>query len=228
MWEKWYTPDCGHLDTVFTVNMDSHDEYFAYQRKVEEHNDKVTRWEENHMTVNSLLFLHYDPEMKAILKAHENWDPTDDNDYLALLFTIGDVMNDTIRELSDLATRGCDSEVAHASEVPPGEKVSTHDPEPVGTECDIQIPEYNWVPNDWETENEPKIPEANVSKENIVETTHVSLCKSQTIDCSFVLNKEELAVAVRDVTPAAFEKVDVEVREVNPANGSTNDVIAAV
>ena len=70
VWEKWKTPDWSHLDTVCTVNMDSHDEYFVYQRKVEEHNDKVTKWEENHMTANSLLFLHCGPEMKAILKAH--------------------------------------------------------------------------------------------------------------------------------------------------------------
>ena len=70
--EKWQTPDCSHLDTVCTVNMDSHDEYFAYQRKAEEHNHKVDWWEKNHMTDNSLLFLHCDPEMKAILKAHKN------------------------------------------------------------------------------------------------------------------------------------------------------------
>ena len=100
VWEKWQTPDCSQIDTVCTVNMDSHDEYFAYQRKVEEHNHKVDRWEENHMTVNSLLFLHCNPDTKAILKAHKNWDPTDQNDCLALLFTIGDVMNDTIREFS--------------------------------------------------------------------------------------------------------------------------------
>ena len=43
VWEKWQTPDCSHLDTVCTVNMDSRDEYFAYQRKVEEHNHKVDR-----------------------------------------------------------------------------------------------------------------------------------------------------------------------------------------
>ena len=110
------------------------------------------------MTVNSLLFLHYDREMKAILKAHKNWDPTDQNDCLALLFTIGGVMNDMIREFcekekenADLASRGCDAEVAHVSDVPAGEKLSTHDPEPVRTECDVQIPEYEWVPYDWET-----------------------------------------------------------------------------
>ena len=65
--------------------------------------------------------------------------------------------------------------------------------------------------------------EADVRKENIVETTHVSLGTSQTIDCPFVLNEEELVM-----TAIAFEKVDVEVPEVNPAKGSTSDVIAAV
>ena len=44
--------------------------------------------------------------------------------------------------------KGCDAEVGHVSDVPAGEKVSTHDPEPVGTECDVQIPEYDWVPDD--------------------------------------------------------------------------------
>ena len=43
VWEKWQTPDCSHLDTVCTVHMDSRDEYFAYKRKVEEHNHKVDR-----------------------------------------------------------------------------------------------------------------------------------------------------------------------------------------
>ena len=66
--------------------------------------------------------------------------------------------------------KGCDAKVANVSEVPPGEKVSTHDPEPVGTECDVQIPEYDWVPDDWESENDEKMPEADVRKENIVKT----------------------------------------------------------
>ena len=124
--------------------------------------------------------------------------------------------------------KGCDAKVANVSEVPPGEKVSTHDPEPVGTDCDVQIPECDWVPNDWETENDAKMPEADVCKENIVKTTHVSLGMSDTIDCSVVLYKEEVVVAVPAVSPTAFEKVDVEVPEVNLAKGSTNDAIAAV
>ena len=43
-----------------------------------------------------------------------------------------------------------------------------------------------------------------------------------------MLNEEELVVAVPDMTPTVIEKVDVEVPEVNPANGSMNDVIADV
>ena len=64
------------------------------------------------------------------------------------MFTIGDVMNDMIREFSkkekensDLAFWGCDAEVGHVSEVAAGGKVSTDDPEPVGTKCDVEIPE---------------------------------------------------------------------------------------
>ena len=56
----------------------------------------------------------------------------------------------------------------------------------------------------------------------------MSLGKSQTIDCPFLKNEEEIIVDVRDMTTAAFEKVDVEVLKVNPAKGSTNDVTAAV
>ena len=79
-------------------------------------------------------------------------------------------------------SHGCDFNLAviekdglKVSQVPAVEKVSAHDAEPVGTHRDVQIPEYDWVPVDWETKNDPKIPEADVSKENIGETTHVSL-----------------------------------------------------
>ena len=73
-----------------------------------------------------------------------------------------------------------------------------------------------------------KIPAADVREENIIETAHVSLGTHDTTDCSLVLNEEELVVAVPDMTPTTFEKVRVEVPEVNSANVLTNDVIAAV
>ena len=73
-----------------------------------------------------------------------------------------------------------------------------------------------------------QIPAGDVCEENIIETTHVSLGTHDTTDYSLVLNKEEPVVAVPDMTPTTFEKVRVEVPEVNSANGSTNDVIAAV
>ena len=40
VWEKWQTPDCGHLGTVCTKNMDRHT-HLAYLRDVSEYNDKV-------------------------------------------------------------------------------------------------------------------------------------------------------------------------------------------
>ena len=112
-------------------------------------------------------------------------------------------MNDMIREFSkkekensDLAFRGCDAEIGDVIGVTAGEKISTHDPEPVGTECDIQIPEYDWVPNDWETESEAQILGADSYQENIVETTHVSLGTNDATDCSLSLKAEELVVVI--------------------------------
>ena len=125
--------------------------------------------------------------MKALLKADPHWNPNDQNDCVAQLATIEKVVIEIWRDhkkekrnsrvdsrVRDAEVpnvekiclkppevnpaKGCDAKVANVSEVPPGEKGITHDPEPVGTECDVQIPEYDWVPDDWETENKPKMP----------------------------------------------------------------------
>ena len=58
-------------------------------------------------------------------------------------------------------SHGCDVNLSviendglKVSQVPAVEKVSTHDAEPVGTDCDAQMPEYDWLPDDWETKCE--------------------------------------------------------------------------
>ena len=54
-------------------------------------------------------------------------------------------------------------------------------------------------------------------EQTMVETQHVIPCTN-----------ESTAVAVPELTSTAFEKVDVEVPEVSPANRSTSDDIFAV
>ena len=66
--------------------------HFAYLRDVREYNGKVHTWNENHAVVNPLLFQNFDPEMKKILKTHENWELANDSNCRVLLDTICDVM----------------------------------------------------------------------------------------------------------------------------------------
>ena len=91
VWEKWQSQDCSHLDTICTEHMDSRT-HFAYLRDVREYNGKVHTWNENHAVVNPLLFQNFDPEMKKILKTHENWELANDSNCRVLLDTICDVM----------------------------------------------------------------------------------------------------------------------------------------
>ena len=78
VWDKWQRPDCSHLDTVCTKNMDRRT-HLVYLRKFREYNDKVTKWEEDNTSVILLLFQHCDQETKAMLKADSHWNPNDKN-----------------------------------------------------------------------------------------------------------------------------------------------------
>ena len=104
--------------------------------------------------------------MKALRKADCRWDSNDNNACVAQLDTIENVMKDIWRDhkkkkrksILDSPVRdaevpnveksclkppevtpakGCDAEVGDVIGVAAGEKVSTYDPEPVGTECDV-------------------------------------------------------------------------------------------
>ena len=210
---------------------DYDEKILAYCMEEIEWDARVSEWKQNCVGIHSFLLKHTHPELRAYLqKADGRFGfSLGKNDVVKLLIMVRDMdylKQQDEKEISmsksgsnDDDLLGFKNDDLNVSEVRTRrEKVKTHNSDPVETVCGIQY---------WDLDGlsacDVQISEADVRKENIVETTHVSLGTNVTTYFSLLLKVEELVVAVRDVTPATFEKVDVEVPEVNPAKGSTND-----